>query len=236
MIHTKCSVFFKRISHLCLFCLIALFVIACSHDSASRATLLQGEKLVFQRLAVAPFQQTTPEMVDINAVDCSSCGFFTQADRFPDHPEKFIEQNFIERLKANYKISIIPPDRVSGIYERYTPHTLGQPTPLVVLRKVGADLEADGIVYGYVYRYRERKGLPYAAEKPASVAFEIHLFRVSDSALVWKGRFDKTQTSLMEDVFQASTFLRGGGKWMTAKELAEGGIEDIVKTFPAVSR
>jgi glycerol-3-phosphate dehydrogenase len=40
----------------------------------------------------------------------------------------------------------------------------------------------------------------------------------------------------MEDVFQVSTFLKGGGKWMTAKELAEGGIEDIVKTFPAVSR
>lgn len=52
----------------------------------------------------------------------------------------------------------------------------------------------------------KRKGMPsYSVEKPASVAFEIHLFRVSDGALVWKGRFDKTD-SLMEDVLQASAF------------------------------
>ena len=235
MIRRICSVLVKEIIPWCVICLIALFAAGCSHSSASKAALPQSEKLVFHQLAVAPFQQTTPEMADINAVDCSSCGVFNQADRFPDHPEKFIEQNFIARLKANYNINTIPPDRVAGIYERYA-NILGQERPLAVLKKVGADLEADSIIYGYVYRYRERKGLPYAAEKPASVAFEIHLFRVSDGALVWRGRFDKTQTSLVEDVFQASAFVKGGGKWMTAKELAEEGIESIVKTFPALSK
>jgi hypothetical protein len=214
---------------------LALIAAGCSHGSGSGTVPLQIEKFVFHRVAVAPFQQSTPEMVDINAVDCSSCGVFSQPGRFPDHPERMIERNFIEKLNGSYQIEIIPSDRVSGIYERYA-NILGRETPVAVLKKVGADLGADGIAYGYVYYYRERKGLPYAVEKPASVAFEIHLFRVSDGALLWKGRFDKTQSSLMEDVLQASAFFRGGGRWLTARELAEEGIEDVVKTFPAVSK
>jgi len=216
-------------------CFVALIAAGCAHGSGSGAVHPQIEGLVINRVAVAPFQQSTPEMVDINAVDCSSCGVFSRSDRFPDHPERAIEQGFIDKLNASYRIDIVPPDRVAGIYERYA-SILGRETPLSVLKKVGADLAVDGIAYGYVYYYRERKGMPYSVEKPASVAFEIHLFRVSDGALVWKGRFDKTQASLMEDVLQASAFIRGGGKWLTARELAEEGIEDVVKTFPAAAK
>jgi len=102
-----------------------------------------------------------------------------------------------------------------------------------VLRKVGSELGAEGVVSGTVYRFRERKGVAYAVDQPASVAFEIHLLRVSDGALVWKGSFDRTQTSLMEDLLQAPSFYRGGGRWVTAEELAAEGMEQVLKTFPA---
>ncbi len=235
MIHRMRSVVHEGMNFWYVIGFLALIAAGCSHGGVSGASHPQDEKRVFHRVAVAPFQQSTPEMVDINAVDCSSCGMFKQPVRFPDHPETAIEKNFIDRLNSSYRIDIVPPERVSGIYERYA-SLLVRETPLSVLKKVGADLAVDGIAYGYVFYYRERKGMPYSVEKPASVAFEIHLFRVSDGALVWKGRFDKTQTSLMEDVLQASAFLRGGGKWLTARELAEEGIEDVVKTFPAVAK
>ncbi len=235
MIHRMRSVVRERMSFWHAIGFIALVAAGCSHGGGSVASRPQGENIVFQRIAVAPFQQSTPEMVDINAVDCSSCGMFKQPVRFPGRPETQIEQSFIDRLNASYRIEVVPPERVSGIYERYA-SLLVRETPIAVLKKVGTDLAVDGIAYGYVFYYRERKGMPYSVEKPASVAFEIHLFRVSDGALVWKGRFDKTQTSLMEDVLQASAFLRGGGKWLTARELAEEGVEAVVNTFPAVAR
>jgi hypothetical protein len=121
------------------------------------------------------------------------------------------------------------------MYERYI-GTFRNITPLALLKQVGDDLQADGVVIGYVYRFRERQGMPYAAAKPASVAFEIFLFRVSDGALIWKGRFEKTQTSLMENVLQASAFLKGGGKWVTVRELSEEGMDDVIKTFPALPK
>jgi hypothetical protein len=67
------------------------------------------------------------------------------------------------------------------------------------------------------------------------VAFDLHLVRVKDGTIVWRGSFDKTQSSLMENVFQFSSFFSGGGKWITAKELAEEGLAALLKTFPGIN-
>jgi len=216
-------------------CVIVSGIMGCYKAGQDGTTLQQGDKLIFQRLAIAPFQQTTPEQLDINAVDCSRCRYFFSMDGPPDRPEAIVEQIFIDRLKAGNKIDIIPPDRVAGIYERYI-GAFDKVTPLTLLKKVGDDLDADGIVFGYVYRFHERQGTHYAAAKPASVAFDIYLFRVSDSALVWRGHFEKAQTSLMENVFQASVFLKGGGRWLTVRELSEEGMDHVMKNFPAPSK
>jgi hypothetical protein len=224
-----------KIIILCGLSVIVSGIMGCYNAGGAGTTLKQDDNLIFQRVAIAPFQQATPEQMDINAVDCSRCWFFSKMDGPPDRPEAIVEQIFIERLKAGYKVDIIPPDRVAGIYERYI-GAFDKVTPRSLLKKVGDDLDADGIVFGYIYRFRERQGTPYAAAKPASVAFEIYLFRVSDSALVWKGHFEKTQTSLMENVFQASAFLKGGGRWVTVRELSEEGMDNVMKNFPAPPR
>ncbi|MCK7507368.1 MAG: hypothetical protein MZV70_27215 [Desulfobacterales bacterium] len=87
------------------------------------------------------------------------------------------------------------------------------------------------LAVGYVYRYRERVGYDYSAERPASVAFEIHLISAKDGSTLWRGIFDKTQKSLMEDVFQVSSFFKGGAKWLTARELTKLGVDEVFSTF-----
>ena len=129
------------------------------------------------------------------------------------------------------EVQIIPLDKVKAVYNRVAAEALKKPL-LAVLKKVGAELKADVIAVGYVYRYTERVGYDFSAERPASVAFEIHLLNVKDGSTIWRGVFDKTQKSLMEDVFQASSFFKGGGKWLTANQLAKQGIDEIFKTFP----
>jgi hypothetical protein len=147
--------------------------------------------------------------------------------------EAVVEGIFFDRLKDQKAFTIIPPDRVGGIYERVM-GGLFKADLLDVLKKVGTELEADGIILGYVYRFRERKGFSLSVEKPASVAFEIHLIRVGDGAIVWRGIFDKTQTSLMENLLQIASFYKEGGKWVTAKELATEGMDEVLKDFPGL--
>jgi hypothetical protein len=85
-----------------------------------------------------------------------------------------------------------------------------------------------------VFRYQEREGTSYSVKKPASVAFEVHLIRGSDGVQVWRGTFDRTQRTLMENILQLSSFFRQKGRWATAKELAEEGMDEILKTFPGL--
>lgn len=215
-------------------CLILPTVIGCHYREDSGVPAPEA-KLVFDRIAVVPFQQIVPdESTSAADVRCPLCGTNVNASAIQGNPEKVLETLFLAQLEKNKpKFSLIAGERVAGIFRRVSADSLK--TPLrQVLRDVGSELGAEGVVAGYLYRFRERKGVAYAVEQPASVAFEIHLLRVSDGALVWKGIFDKTQSSLMEDLFQFSSFYRGKGRWVTAEELTDEGLEQVLKTFPGM--
>jgi hypothetical protein len=203
-------------------------VLGCHYRQDAGIPVPEG-RIVFDRIAVLPFQQIVPEDHQSGAMRCPICGMIFGAEKADGSPETVVEARFLEQLeKSKPKFSFIAGDRVAGVYRRVSTASLKTPL-LQIVRDVGKELGAEGIVIGYVYRFRERKGEPLAAEKPASVAFEIHMIRVEDGVLVWREAFDRTQTSLMEDLLHVSSW-----KWVTAEELAAGGLEQALKTFPGL--
>jgi len=222
-----------RFAQFLLLFFILCVVCGCQGASGVSTTLKDEGKVAFKRIAVVPFQSIRQEDADIKTVRCPVCGLVFRTESYAKDSETVVESIFLDRLKDEKSFALIPPDRVGGIYEGVT-GSLFKADILDVLKKVGAELEADGIILGYVYRFRERKGFSLSVEKPASVAFEIHLIRVSDGAIVWRGIFDKTQTSLMENLLQIASFIKEGGKWVTAKELAAEGMDEVLKDFPGV--
>jgi len=234
-IQRQSSCILNRFSNLVILCFILIIVSGCHYSSGVSTTLKDDGKVVFKRIAVVPFQRISPEDADIKTVRCPVCGLVFRTESSPQDSEKIVEDLFWERLKNQKGFTLIPPDRVGGVYEQVTTG-LFKADLLEILKKVGNELEADGIILGYVYRYRERKGYSYSVEKPASVAYEIHLIRVSDGAIVWRGIFDKTQTSLMEDMLQISYFFKEGGKWITAKQLAAEGMDEVLKGSPLLKK
>ena len=97
--------------------------------------------------------------------------------------------------------------------------------------ETGRALEADAVLVGHIYRYIERVGGNLSVESPASVAFDLHLVRVSDGRVLWTGYFDETQKTLMEDMFDISSFFERDGKWVTAEQMSSAGLEKIMETF-----
>ncbi len=230
----KKSAWFRRVLYgLFSICLFLPMVTGCHYREDSAVSASEG-KVVFDRIAVVPFQQMLPDESMSGTVHCPLCGITVTASAAEGNPERVLETLFLEQLDKNKpKFSLIAGERVAGVFRRVSADSLK--TPLrQVLRDVGNELGAEGVVAGYLYRFRERKGVAYTVEQPASVAFEIHLLRVSDGALIWRGTFDKTQSSLMEDLFQFSSFYRGKGRWVTAEELTEEGLEQVLKTFPGM--
>ena len=87
-------------------------------------------------------------------------------------------------------------------------------------------------LWGWVFRYRERIGNAWGAQRPASVSFVALLYNGRDGNLLWRGKFDETQKPLSEDALDFVSFLRRGGRWLTARQLASDGINLILFTFP----
>jgi len=181
------------------------------------------------RLAVLPFQTVIPED-ESTTVRCPICGSVNSSGSIIKGAEQIVQEIFLDKLRDVKNADIIPSERVAGVYQRISSDSLKQ-TGLQIIERVGKELHADVMVIGYVYRYRERVGYDYSAERPASVAFEIHMISVRNGSTLWRGIFDKTQKSLMEDVFQASSFFKGGAKWLTARQLAKLGVDEVFSTF-----
>jgi hypothetical protein len=182
------------------------------------------------RIAIIPFQVLLPETESSNTVICPLCGVGYSGGKIVKGAENVVEELFVEKLKDFKEVIIIPLDKVEGVYNRVGAESLKKPL-LEKLKETGAELTADVIAVGYVIRYVERIGYHYSAEKPASVAFEINFLNAKNGNIIWRGVFDKTQKSLMEDLFQISSFYKGGGKWLTAYELTKQGMDQAFKTF-----
>lgn len=184
-----------------------------------------------KRAAVLPFQAVMTEEELGNTVACPICGAVYFGGKIAEGGEKVIEGLFIEKLQNIKEIEILPQDKVAGVYKRINTESLKMTLPKII-SKTGKELEADVVAIGFVFRYMERIGYDYSVEKPASVAFEINFINPKDGSIIWRGVFDKTQKSLMEDVFQIASFYKGGGKWLTARELAGQGMNQVFKTLP----
>jgi hypothetical protein len=125
----------------------------------------------------------------------------------------------------------VPPREAAAAFSR-----LASSNPTLTDRdiyvRIGETLSAEGVLGGHVYRWREREGTDYAASRPASVAFDLYLMSAGDGAILWKARFDKSQISLSENLLDIQTFVKAKGRWMTAGELAEIGLTEVVEAFP----
>jgi len=206
----------------------------CVSKNAGEANALHRKAVSgLKKIAIVPFQAITSDDPDVRIIRCPVCGTTFRTCSFEGNPEKRIEEIFLKGIESSDQYSLIPSGYVDGVYKRVSAALFGK-SPLVILTEVGKEVAADGIIAGHLFYYMERKGFGYSVEEPASVAFCVHLIRVSDGRSVWKGVFDKTQSSLMENIFNILPFIKGGGKWVTAEELSQEGIKEILEGFPGL--
>ena len=104
--------------------------------------------------------------------------------------------------------------------------------PIATAIQIGKELYADFISVEYLFRFEERVGSSLGVQKPASVGFDLHLFRTRDGMEVWKGKFDETQKPLSDNVLKIGSFFRRKAAWVTAEELASDGMDEMLKKLP----
>lgn len=140
-----------------------------------------------------------------------------------------------ERLSGTLSVEILPPDITRNAFWTVK-ESAYRADDLEILRKTGDSLKADAVLAGYIFRWQERVGTDYSVSHPASAAFEVVLIRSADGGILWKGRFDKTQASLTENLLDLRTFLKSKGRWMSVADLANIGLSDLSEQIPVAKK
>ncbi|PLX49469.1 MAG: hypothetical protein C0613_07585 [Desulfobulbaceae bacterium] len=224
---------FKRMVALLTLPLLLTAWPAAAQTAAARA---QGVMTVeVGELAVLPLFQGSDEArqrekrLEKN-LDCQLQGLCaTEQEHLFVEADATISDLVQAELRRRFADQVVPRARVRQAFDEVDKEP--SETPRHIAIRVGRHLGIDHVMVGVVWRYRERQGSAMGASEPASVAFSLFLVEVADGRLVWQNSFDKTQTALSENLFDAPMFFKKGMKWLSAEELAGYGVEKSLKNL-----
>jgi PBP1b-binding outer membrane lipoprotein LpoB len=177
-----------------------------------------------EKILVLPFKDITMLYGQDASVRCPLCGRIFVTGNVSVGAAERLTSSLVSKLKSRKKFKIVTLRMVGE------EQTISE---LKLIVKKGREYNADAVMAGYVYRYKERVGNRYSVKSPASVAFGIHLISTITGRSVWSGHFDETQHSLSENLFKLRKFIKRKASWVTADELTISGVEEILGTFPS---
>jgi len=179
-------------------------------------------------IAILTFFTSGGEASDRRLVRCPSClGYAAVGEVLPEGPQ-VITSLFRQRLIMGGH-ELVSKEAVDEASRMTTEQ--GQ-DPKVVAQRIGSEIKVDSVLMGWIVRYSERVGNAWGACKPASVSFGVVLFDGRDGKVLWRGKFDETQKALSENVLNLGSFVRRGGRWLTARQLAADGVNRVLMNFP----
>ncbi|WP_291320936.1 hypothetical protein [Desulfonatronospira sp.] len=94
--------------------------------------------------------------------------------------------------------------------------------------QVGQCIQADYILVPFVFDWKERVGGSWGVQEPAGVVLELNLIDLQKLEL-HRFLFDERQYALLEDLSRAGRFFKRGGRWISARQLANEGLEKGVR-------
>ncbi|MBL7180470.1 MAG: hypothetical protein ABIK98_03105 [Pseudomonadota bacterium] len=164
-------------------------------------------------------------------IRCPLCGKVIMTGKVAEGAAEFLTESLFTFLKNNSDLELVPTEQAEGILSDLLAGEKGSRSEHDLLVETGRALKADAVLAGYIFRFRERVGTSYSVESPASVAFDLHLIRVGDGRMLWSDHFDETQKALSEDLYQLKKFIKRKASWITAREMAQTGLEDMLRSF-----
>jgi hypothetical protein len=212
--------------------LILLTVLtACRPPGSQTQTLIGYEVIPLRRVAVMPFLTSN---ADLNAddqvkpaLDCTVQEFCqTVNEDLGAGAETVLTQDMQRAMELKLYDKVVPLTDAAAIYDRMPQNRLVD-TPRQLAQRFGRAAGADHVLLGSVWRYRDR-----TPDMGASVAFTVYLLQVDNGRRVWRGRFDKTQHALTDDLQDVGLFFKGGARWLSAEELARLGVAQVMQSFP----
>ncbi len=136
-------------------------------------------------------------------------------------------EKVLSNYSSYYRFVFLSQNKLEIIVSQILKETTN---PAEIVVKLAKKTNTQAVLYGRIYRFKERKGNFFSVVKPASVAFVLVLYDGNTGKILWMEEFDETQKPLSENILNIKLY--GKPKWLTAEELAERGLIKVFKTFP----
>lgn len=214
---------------------------ACSGAKVTTKASDQLPRYMVKRIALVPFRSigtpqasdqaqpylSTPQGVsrsDISvSVPSNAEPLPRQTVTVPPHAADKITALFWNRLQKRDGLQVL-----AGAQAAKSAKPEEQSSPEALGATVARQLNADAALIGQVRVYQERVGSRLGASPPASVGFEVRVV-APDGQVLWVGNYYERQRPMGEDLLG---FILRWGAFVTAEELAEYGVEEVMKEFP----
>ena len=212
--------------------IITLFLLLSACKSDVVIPEAPAAKSSIEKLLILPFKDLSSLYGKNVNVRCPLCGNVFSTGDVEIFAVDVLTDRLIAIIKSRKAFELIPSGQAQGAMSVLLSADKSELSERDVLVKIGRALYADAVLVGHIYRFKDRVGMKYSVDSPASVAFDIHLIDISKGNILWVGHFDEIQRSLFENLFKIGTFLKRKGNWITAEEMAVSGLEDVLRTFP----
>jgi hypothetical protein len=184
-----------------------------------------------EKIGVMPFIKGKYGAEIDESLSCTVCLLLNHPKDLAPDSDFILTFNTQQALQERLGEKVIPLEQSADAYERIPRDDL-KDSPRSLAQKLGQALNADLMIVGTVWKYRERVGGSRAISEPASVGFAIYMIEVTSGKLLWKEVFSETQRPLSENTLKARAFFERGSKWLSANELASFGVNEIFQKFP----
>ncbi len=178
------------------------------------------------RIAVLPMDRASAKAGERPTCNISDTVVDTRS--VPPEPAELMTRILFDRYRNDPRFLIVPEGKCVGFLNNFLARNVSQ-SQVKLIRSFGRQLQVDAVLYGKLYRYRERIGSNYSVQRPASVGFDLNLIRTRDGAILWRYNFDKTQQALTDNLFDFGFYRSEGMRWLTADELLKYGLNKALE-------
>jgi len=217
-------------ARLCLVLCVAWMLEACA--TSGTVTRVQGDLSVIKHVLVLPFEDMAWLHGTNTSVRSPLTGQTFQTGPVEAEADRFLTDTLITALRQQTDLLLVNSRDGASIREALEQANGAKWSLAEIMAETGRRLGADAVIMGYVYRFRERVGGPYAAEQPASIAFDVCLIDCASAKLLWVAFDDETQLALSDDLLDISSFFRRKGRWVTAEEMAQTAMQRMFEEYP----
>ena len=219
--------------------------VACSGSKVTTETSAELSRYQIRTIALVPFTTlATPQVKDAADMYLSTPQSVKRSDIslgvppiaepplkqtaiVPPYAAEKVTQLFWTRLKNRQGLTVLSPSETAKAAV-HAPQGTDKTTPERQTAAIAATLKADAALMGQILVYQERSGSRLGANPPATVGFEVKAV-APDGQVLWVGNYYERQQPMTQDLVG---YIQHGGVFVTAEELAQYGVEKVLKTFP----